>query len=369
VSDITDALSQADIEDSLLDAPIVAQLRGDAPFVSGDQTDEGDGPQQSIYADGVALLQEELKDDDPEGVGLPAVLKYGDAEVERRIAERGGQPEQEQPQERLRSERAPQESEQQEQPQRIADPTPEQVRDTIQHLDTMSEQFQLNEGSREFAARLEPLLGPEVYKNEAQISNAVSRYTISAREDVLNQVKATGGFDANQVTPLSPAMVREGSRAIASFFGINPQLTPLHDESRVANFGRLAFANFAYTWGQSDGKTPVSELNDGNLAVWIVQNIAYGLTGTTEPVNRKWAVDFVNAITERASKLFPKIREGLEGSGQQKQPRARGQRIPAGLRDGIRGSKGPRKFQTNSGPDDPFDPQTMATYHERTARL
>jgi len=275
------------------------------------------------------------------------VFREGDDGMTYRREER---PEAEQrtqePQERLRSERAPR-SEQQEQAQQTAEPTPQQVRETIQHIDTLSEQFQLNEGSREFAASLEPLLGPEVYKNEAQLSQAVSRYTISAREDVLNQVKAKGYFDATEVPPLSHAMVREGSHAVARFFGIDPQMNPLHDEPLVANFMRLGIANFINTWGQSDGKTDVAGLNDGNLSVWIVQNIAKGLTGSTEPVNRKWAIDFVNTITRRVAASLPKIRQGLEGNSQPRQSRARGQRIPAQFREGVKGSRVPT-FKSNS---------------------
>lgn len=324
MSRIEDAQFQNEVADSLL----------------GDQQPAAEQPEESQYAvSGADLLDEAIEDQ-------TNALKLGDEGFERARPARGEAEQQEQPPERLRSERAP-EAEQVQQ-QQISDPTPEQVRATIQHLDTMSERFQLNEGSREFAASLEPLLGPEVYKNEAQLSNAIARYTLSARDEVLQQAKATGGFDAEQIAPLSPAMVREGARAVASFFGINPQLNPLHDERRVAEFMRLGLANFANTWGQSDGKTPVSELNDGNLAVHIVQNLVYGLWGVTEPVNRQWAINFINTITERESKLLPKIRQGLEGTNQ---PRSRGtqrgQRGPKWIQDGLRGSKAPR-FKSNS---------------------
>jgi hypothetical protein len=327
--------------------------------------------EDSLFQDEVAnsLLGDEAQQQAPEQEPSEYAV-HGDDLLNEAIVEQAEDPirwdsEHRERVERLRSEREdrePREPQTQEQPEReerqaaqpqehaqtqqMAEPSPAQIREAIQQLDAVSEQFQLNEGSREFVSALEPLLGPEVYKNEAEISNAVSRYTIGAREDVLRQINSKGYFDANEASPLSQGMVREGARAVASFFGINPQLTPLHDERRVAEFMRLGLANFANTWGQSNGKTPVSELNDGDLAVWIVQNIAHGLTGTTEPVNRKWAIDFVNAITDRESKLLPKIRQGLEGGSPQKQPRARGQRIPAQFREGIRGSKVP-KFRSN----------------------
>lgn len=322
------------IEDMAFQDQIADSLLGD----ESQQPVQPEQEQSEYAAHGDDLLNEAIAEQRGD------TRRYGDEQMEARRAERP-EAEAQQPQERLRSERAPEE--QQEQTQQIAEPTSQQVRETIQYLDTKGEEWKLNEGSREFASSLEPLLGPEVYKNEAQLSQAVSRYTISAREGVLNQVKARGYFDATEVPPLSRAMEREGSHAVARFFGLDPQMTPLHDEALVANYMYLGIANFINTWGQSDGKTDVSELNDGDLSVRVVQKIAEGLTGTTEPVNRKWAIDFVNTITRRVSASLPKIRQGLEGNNQPRGKAQRGQRVPARLREGIKGSRVPT-FKSNA---------------------
>jgi len=343
------------IEDSLIQDEIASSLLSPA-----EQAEEQAGSEQEeseFAASGADLLDEAISEQQSERLQFDE----GDSAVERWRAEHPDEEaRQEQPPERLRSERAPQE---QESEQQAAEPSPQQVQEVIQQLDTASEQFQLNEGSREFADKMAPLLGPEIYKNEALLSNTVSRYTLAARDAVL----ATNG-DLTQLPPLSRAMGHEAARAVAVLFDMNPQENPVYDEMHVANTMRFAFANLINTYVQSGGKTDVTELNDKQMAVWVVQNLAKGLTGTDEPVNPKWAIQFTNAIAGRVLPLLPKIKQGFEGAGQPRQTRARGQRVPAAFREGMKGAKAPR-FGTNSGPDDPFDAKTMQTYYERTARL
>lgn len=338
------------IEDSLVQEEIANSLLGPEAEQQAPEQE-----QSEFAASGADLLDEAISEQQAERLQFDE----GDSAVERWRTEH---PEEEAQREQppLRSERAPQE---QESDQQAAEPSPQQVQEVIQQLDTASEQFQLNEGSREFADKMAPLLGPEIYKNEALLSNTVSRYTLAARDAVL----ATDG-DLTKLPPLSRAMGHEAARAVALLFDMNPQENPIHDEMHVANTMRLAFANLINTYVQSGGKTDVTELNDKQMAVWVVQNLAKGLTGTDEPVNPKWAIQFTNAIAERVLPLLPKIKQGLEGAGQPRQTRARGQRVPAAFREGMKGAKAPR-FRTNSGPDDPFDARTMQTYYERTARL
>jgi len=340
-------MSQADIEDSLLDAPAVDTFPHEGNYLQAEEGQSDADAGDSQFTDAGTMIEQQIEEDDPDGVGMAAILKHGDAWVERKIAERGEQEPREQRQaqsERLvyrgKDERLELD---QKAAQQIAEPSSEQVREAIQQLDEAGERFQLNEGSREFADKMAPLLGPEIYKNEALLSNTVSRYTIAARDAVL----ATNG-DLSKLPPLSPAMANEASRAVAMLFGMNPQESPVHDEMHVANTMRFAIANLINTHVQSGGETDVTKLNHRDMAVLVDQNLVKGLTGEDAPVNPQWAIQFVNNVAGRVLPLLPKIRQGLEAGNQ---PRSRGaqrsQRIPAQFRDGIKGSRVP-KFKSNA---------------------
>src|SRR6266478_1855540 len=346
-TDITMQAAEADVADSLLGDNIIAVLpqlgnSGASLEQLGSDAEEG----ESQFSDGLALIQQQIEEDNSGGVGMAAILKHGDAWVERKIAERGEQEPREQRQarsERLvyRGKDERPEVDQKAAQQEIAEPSAEQVREAIQQLDAAGERFQLNEDSREFADKMAPLLGPEIYKNEALLSNTVSRYTIAARDAVL----ATNG-DLSKLPPLSPAMANEASRAVAMLFGMNPQENPVYDEMHVANTMRFAIANLINTHVQSGGETDVTKLNHRDMAVLVVQNLVKGLTGEDAPVNPQWAIQFVNSVAGRVLPLLPKIKQGLEGATQQ--PRAkghRGQRIPAQFRDGIKGSRVPKRSE------------------------
>src|SRR5258708_27852721 len=88
-----DEVFQDEVADSLLsDDNIIAVLphlgnSGASPEQLGSDAEDGD----SQFADGGAMLEEQIEEDDPQGVGMAAVLKYGDAEDQRRIAKRGEQ--------------------------------------------------------------------------------------------------------------------------------------------------------------------------------------------------------------------------------------------------------------------------------------
>src|SRR6266478_9181701 len=91
-TDITMQAAEADVADSLLGDNIIAVLPhlgnpGASPEQLGSDAEQG----ESQFADAGAMLQEEIEDADPEGVGDAARLKYGDAVVARRLEERGEQ--------------------------------------------------------------------------------------------------------------------------------------------------------------------------------------------------------------------------------------------------------------------------------------
>ena len=106
--------------------------------------------------------------------------------------------------------------------------------------------------------------------------------------------------------------------------------------------------NFVNTFNGYGGKvTDLAKLNYPEQAEFYMQNFMKAL-GVEGQVNRGAALKFADACGRQMLRVMGRISQvqAQRNAAPQKQTRARGQRIPAGMRDGIRGSKAPR-FKSN----------------------
>ena len=339
-----------------------------------EQQAEQRGPEQqdSEYAvSGRDLLQEAVEDQDN-------ALKLGDEGFERVRSERGEteRPESGQEQEIGRGRAEQRQAQPEAQEQQAPEPTPGQVTEVLQQLDTNIQEFAASTpaDASKFAAEIAPIMGADIYRdgwNVEALDRTVARTTIAALS-VVDEVMRAGG-DYSQIPSVSAPIAREVSRDVALGLGIDPRLNPIHDERLVANMLFFGIANILRTSFELGGETDPAKLNDGNNCVLYVQQLLKGISGADAPVNRQRAIQFVDALTRRVFGVYGKVSAGLQQreATQQRQGRGRsqrGQRVPAQFREAIKGSKAPR-FKTNSGPNDPFNNQAMEDYAQRSLRL
>jgi hypothetical protein len=364
-TDITLQSMQSEIGDSILEAPIVAQI----PHTGEWRQAPGEGQAEhgeSVFDDSKDYFEEALYAQEHN------VAVLGDEGLQRKL-------EQEQGGERPRSERPEiaewaktggnqaQQSQTQEQvqEQQIADPTPQQVAQIIQELDTKIEERGLSDtaDTSKFGNGLAAAFGADVQRdgwNVGLLNSTVARIALSTGPAL---VAAEGDLD--RLPPLSAPIVRQISRDTAMSFGINPQINPVHDEQLLANVMYRGMANLLNTIAQSGGESDPGKLNDGQMAVWFCEGLVKGLFGVEVPVTRATACQIVNCLTNRIMEMDTKVRgwqermadQSRQGQGSRSNTgRGRGQRIPSELREGIRG----RKVQSFSSNQDIFSGQVMA---------
>jgi hypothetical protein len=350
MSDIKNAVEQDKIADSLLGN-------------EGEQQTQPEAEASEYAASGTDLLDEAITEQAAERLQFDE----GDSGVERWQAEH---PEEESQQEQVRQEQSPG-LEAEEQEQHV--PTPEEVQAGVEQLDNAVKEYGLNEpaDARTFADDFTGAFGSDVFKASVDIESlggVMSKTAFSA----LNIYAATGG-DLSKM----PAIPEQNAQVFAHDFlkgmGLDPRSMPNVDASLLARTTLGGMMNFLRTYDSYGGRvTDLSKLNDPKQAEFYLQNFMQAL-GVPGSANRETAVKFADACAKQLLRVMGKVsevnRQRQEAQANQRQPRARGQRIPASIRAGIKGTKPPTKFQTNSGPNEPFDAQTMAAYYERTARL
>jgi hypothetical protein len=347
----------ARIEDAAIQDEIANSLLGDEP----QQAPEAEDSQYAVS--GADLLDEAITEKQSERLQFDE----GDKAVERWQAEHPEEEvRQEQPLERLRSER---EAEQQEQQPA---PTPEEIQAGVEQLGNDVKEYGLNEpaDARQFADEFCGAFGTDVFKAGVDIESlggVMSKTALSA----LQVYNATGG-DLSQMGEIPVQSAQAFAHDFLEGMGLDPRSMPNVDASLLARTTLGGMMNFLRTYDSYGGRiTDLSKLNDPKQAEFYLQNFMQAL-GVPGSANRDTAVKFADACAKQLLRVMGKVsevnRQRQEAQANQRQPRARGQRTPAWAREGMKGSK-PPKFRTNSGPGDPFDAQTMATYHERTARL
>ena len=369
LTDITMQAAQSEIEDSILDAPIVAQLRGPSPFVetTAADDDEGNGPQQSIYSDTMKFFEEELEDQES---GILAVMKFGDEAIEKRLAERGDKAP-----ERLRSERPEVEERsetggkqaQQSQTQEQAQPlTVEQVHAGIESLDRTVMQYGLNDPqtAKSFSDDFCAALGTDVYKSGIDVERFGSVMAKTALSAV-GIYESTQG-DVSNLAEVPAESARAFSHDLLTAFGIDPRSMQVN-EQLLAQTALGGMLNFIDTYSRYGGKvTDLSVLNTPDAAELFFGNFLRAL-GHDRPVDRTSAVKFADACGKYVLGMMGKLRQ-IQGQQTETKRGSKGQRwqrIPVGLRSAIKGSRAPR-FKTNQ---DYFDGPTMDYYQQQHGKL
>lgn len=209
--------------------------------------------------------------------------------------------------------------------------TPEQFSEGLKQRDALVQQWDLNSGTEKFSAELSQSTGMEYAKCQT-LSENLSRWFVSARQDFLS---ADG--DIEKLRPLSPMETREVTQRVGEVFGIDLQMSPAPHPELVANTVRYAICNLFDTLVRNPGITDVRQFNDKQMAVWFCEALGYGLTGKND-VDERSAVEFVNRVSQRiVDDLIPRARQASQGPGSRHAPRRSGPR-----------SSGIQEWQTNN---------------------
>ena len=342
----------ADITDAQIQDSIAWSLVGENAEAEYEAWLANPDPEPSQYAaPGDELLNDELQD---QQFGDGLVLRLGDegaAAYREKHGQRAEQSDQEtengaqekQPQERLRSERAPQEAEQGQQHA----PTPEEVQQGVEQLDSAVKEYGLNEpaDARQFADEFCGAFGTDPFKagiDVESLGSVMSKTAVSA----LQVYEATGG-DLSKMGEIPPQNAQAFAHDLLKGMGID--LRSMNVDAmllaRTALGGMISFVN---TFNGYGGKvTDLAKLNNPQNAEFYMQNFMKAL-GVEGQVNREAALKFADACGRQMLRVMGKISQlqAQRNAAPQKQTRARGQRVPAGIRDGIRGSRAPR-FKSN----------------------
>jgi hypothetical protein len=337
VADIKDAIQQLGVADSILDdSNIIATLTHEGNFVRPEEVQSDAEHGESVF-------------DDPEDYFAEAIYaqehdaqKLGDAGLAQKIErEQGEQPEtREQPAERLRSER--QESEQTEQQtQEQSQPlTREVIQESMAGLDNFIQENQLNAGAAAaFPHELCSALGTTP---DAAGINPQGVIDFSAKSVVagLREIELSGG-DFSRIQPMPDSLAMEVGFDACKMLGYDPRGDGVNPNG-VAQTARFATLNILKTIHET-GFTDPEKINSRE-AVEYFGNELYKNLGHKGAMPPAVARQFGDAWTNRVLSIIGQLRQ-TQAQRTESQPRSRrvsGPRIPAGLRDAVRGSKAPR---------------------------
>lgn len=321
------------IEDAQFQEEVASSLLGEhQPAAQPEQ-------EQSEYAvSGADLLDEAIEDQ-------TNALKLGDEGFERARPARGETEQQEQSPERLRSERAPREAEQQEQPHA---PTPEEVQAGVEKLDNAVKEYGLNEpaDARTFADEFCSAFGTDVYRAGVDIG-ALGGVMAKTALSAFQVYEATKG-DLSKMSDIPPQNAQAFAFDFLKGMGVDPRSMPV-DSSLLARTVLGGAVNFIKTCESYGWKiTDLSKINDPQTAEFYLQNFMKAL-GVEQQVSRETALKFADAFGKQMLRVWGKLSEASaqRAASQPRGKAQRGQRIPAQLRDGVKGSRVP-KFRSNA---------------------
>jgi hypothetical protein len=357
---------QSAVEDSILgdDSNIVATYTHEGNFANLAEgfSDAEDG--ESVFEDSSAMIQEQIEEDDPEGVGLRAVLKHGDEAVANRMAEREAAQPRNNAESTMQAQRvtkgntARPELEAQEQPPEV---TPQSVQEWAERTEATIQEHGLNDPqtARGFADEFCAALGTDVYRAGIDVQALGSTMAKTA-------LSALSVYDAAQGNPesipqVAPAAAKAFSHDILRGLGMDPRTVQGVNEQLLADTVLRGVLNFYDTYQRHGGKVAdVSRLNDAEAAELFLGNFMQAL-GATQPASRQTALKVADALGNYLLGFIGKINqtnqrqaEARQGQGGRSNTgRGRGQRVPQRFKEGLKGSKAPR-FSTNddifSGP-------------------
>jgi len=357
MADITEAVHQQEVADSILDAPIVATLSHEGNFIEA--------------AEGFSDAPEgESQFENPEDYLAQAVFeqehdaqKLGDDGLAAKLEREGIRPEQREAQ------KGPTKEEQQEpaQPEAEQPVTFEAIQARFDELDKMIADNGLSDdqSKKGFADELATALGTNVMNSGWNVE-ALGSFRDRMNLEALRLNEVTQG-DLSRLA----AMPEHAADALGFDWlrgvGINPQDFPEADRREFANVYLTGLVNINAAVDKFAGRvTDPARLNDPQANMLFVEKAARAL-GYTGTITQQAANAVANAIAKDVLTFRSRVQAAAQR--QQAQPkgtrRNAGPRVPAGLRDGIRGSKAPR-WKSNQ---DIFDGATMDFYHQQHGRL
>jgi hypothetical protein len=368
MADITQAVEQQAIADSILDdSNIVGSWKAEAlaeePIPTQEEAAEPDVAEQFITAEAERRNEQKL----------------ANLSTDRERPER----EQSQPEHEAQPEAQPQE------------PTPEQVRETVQALDNFNEQHQLSDDLRtkEFCLGLAELGQPISSTDQAELGKGLDRLALSA----LQTAEATPG----EFPSVSRAAAAELCFSVLPALGVDPR-GPNVNQEYVANVLHGAAVNFHRT-AQAVGTDDVRRLNDPAMVQWTFWHLAKGFGTELEwplsPQNRSIAMALADRFGDYLLSYRGKVAQNYHS---QEQPASRrgnsGQRQTTGSRyrtnqdlftneteERLANEQTGRRrggnefspkarakrsqFQTNNDPGSPFNDESMEIYRQQSGRL
>lgn len=256
-------------------------------------------------------------------------------------------------------EREPRQAENQE-AEAWTEPTPQEVQEGIAALDATIEQHGLNDpaSAREFATDFCAAFGTDVYKAGVDVQglgSTMAKVALSAA----NFYEQTKG-DPSQIPPIPEGSARAFTHDILKSLGFDPRAVPVN-EQMLANTAFRWALNFFDTYARHGGKvTDMSKLNDPQMAQMFLSSWLQAF-GIQRQVGREEALKFADACGKyllgflgRRGAAQDRI-AAAQNQGRRSSGRGRGQRVPASMREGIKGSK----VQTFSTNQDIFSGQVM----------
>lgn len=312
MSDITQAVQQDEIANSILDAPIVGSWK-DATL--SEQPVEQPQP-QSVEPGGDLLADLETDRQDSRE------LSREESSERTHETQPDAQPQQEQ----------------------IADPSPSQVRETVENLDAFNEQHQLADDlrTREFSLALAELGQPLNSINQGELGKALDRLSLSALQMAEGQ--------PGQFPSIPPSMAAELCFTVLPAIGVDPR-DPSVDREYVANTLHGAAINIHRT-AQEQGTDDVRRLNDPQMAQFAFFHLAKGFGMQLEwPLSdaaRGIALKLADGFAKYVLSYRQKVAQNFHPE-QETQPRNR-----SGRKQG--GTPRIQRFRTNN---DIFDNETL----------
>jgi hypothetical protein len=360
--DVTLAVEQDEIANGLLGegphaAPIVATLTHEGNFIQAPEGFSEAEHGESVFDKTEDYFSEALYEQEHDA------QKLGDAGLAAKIEREGG----ERPQQReaaLEREQSREQEQPQEQPQAA---TPEQVAQVSESLEQAVEQFGLNDTAtaNEFAADFVGAFGSTPHDANVDVQ-ALGGVMAKAALSTVAIYEATGG-DMSKLPAIPEDAARKFAFDLLSSYRMDPRTMPNVDPVHLARTVQGGMFNFLNTYYQRFGGrvSDLRQLNEPQAAEFYMQNFMRALGVEGQP-DRQTAIRFADACGKYILGVVGKLQRAQEQNtaSQGKGSRSRtSQRVPERFREGVKGSKAPKKT------GDEFWDSAMQSYHHMHGRL
>lgn len=346
MSDITMAAQQAEVEDSLLSAPVVMQLphTGEWHAAEGQETETDEHDQRnSLFEDSIGLLNEAVREQSG---------RYGDDAVETEDQEQ--QPAQAERQ--IRADYRVQETHAEQEPQQpLPEPTAGDVQKALSAFDATAQEYGLTQDRGAFTSELASLFNMTAHEaglHVEALEKPLERAFISSFD-----VYVGNRNNLAALPPIADTAAKSFAYDFLEGLGQDPRAISNLDHQTLASAVLAANLSIFQTYEQSGGMTDVKRLNDPRISEGYVNAILGAIGG--KPVSREKAVAIADRYTAYVLRNVQRVQQ-RQASMQQNAPARAGRRgatrIPRGMGPGIRGERAPR-FTSNT---DIFTPGVVA---------